>query len=223
MLPRNGVLTLSYPPHLDAIVHGSQKGWAEIAADPGAAMARAGAKLWHAAEGAVGGVGGYALPIGLSGERRQVDFVTATSGWSDVWRLLVLGAAAFGLWRLRRCRGVWPLLAFAATKVAVVAVYFGYARQGALCVPIVALGVAAAFVGGGAGSAAGRAAGAGGAVGGGAGQSRRLPAGRWLLFATLALLVVDAARSRMTTVVIDGQATNALPPTDFRARQIEFR
>ena len=223
MLPRNGVLTLSYPPHLDAIVHGSQKGWAEIAADPGAAMARAGAKLWHAAEGAVGGVGGYALPIGLSGERRQVDFVTATSGWSDVWRLLMLGAAAFGLWRLRRCRGVWPLLAFAATKVAVVAVYFGYARQGALCVPIVALGVAAAFVGGGAGSAAGRAAGAGGAVGGGAGQSRRLPAGRWLLFATLALLAVDAARSRMTTVVIDGQATNALPPTDFRARQIEFR
>jgi hypothetical protein len=216
-------MTLSYPPHLDAIVHGSQKGWAEIAADPGAAMARAGAKLWHAAEGAVGGVGGYALPIGLSGERRQVDFVTATSGWSDVWRLLMLGAAAFGLWRLRRCRGVWPLLAFAATKVAVVAVYFGYARQGALCVPIVALGVAAAFVGGGAGSAAGRAAGAGGAVGGGAGQSRRLPAGRWLLFATLALLVVDAARSRMTTVVIDGQATNALPPTDFRARQIEFR
>ena len=223
MLPRNGVLTLSYPPHLDAIVHGSQKGWAEIAADPGAAMARAGAKLWHAAEGAVGGVGGYALPIGLSGERRQVDFVTATSGWSDVWRLLMLGAAAFGLWRLRRCRGVWPLLAFAATKVAVVAVYFGYARQGALCVPIVALGVAAAFVGGGAGSAAGRAAGAGGAVGGGAGQSRRLPAGRWLLFATLALLAVDAARSRMTTVVIDGQATNALPPTDFRARQVEFR
>jgi hypothetical protein len=223
MGPRNGVVTLSYPPHLDAIVHGSQKGWAEIAADPGAAMARAGAKLWHAAEGAVGGVGGYALPIGLSGERRQVDFVTATSGWSDVWRLLMLGAAAFGLWRLRRCRGVWPLLAFAATKVAVVAVYFGYARQGALCVPIVALGVAAAFVGGGAGSAAGRAAGAGGAVGGGAGQSRRLPAGRWLLFATLALLVVDAARSRMTTVVIDGQATNALPPTDFRARQIEFR
>jgi len=222
-LPRNGVLTLSYPPHLDAIVHGSQKGWAEIAADPGAAMARAGAKLWHAAEGAVGGVGGYALPIGLSGERRQVDFVTATSGWSDVWRLLMLGAAAFGLWRLRRCRGVWPLLAFAATKVAVVAVYFGYARQGALCVPIVALGVAAAFVGGGAESAAGRAAGAGGAVGGGAGQSRRLPAGRWLLFATLALLAVDAARSRMTTVVIDGQATNAMPPTDFRARQIEFR
>jgi hypothetical protein len=219
MLPRNGVLTLSYPPHLDAIVHGSQKGWAEIAADPGAAMARAGAKLWHAAEGAVGGVGGYALPIGLSGERRQVDFVTATSGWSDVWRLLVLGAAAFGLWRLRRCRGVWPLLAFAATKVAVVAVYFGYARQGALCVPIVALGVVAAFVRGGAGDAAGD----GVANGGSVGRARALPASGWLLLATVALLALDVVRSRMTTVAVDGETTNAFAPTDFRARQIEFR
>lgn len=209
-LPRDGKLAMSYPPHLDAIVHGSAKGWAEIAADPGAALARVGAKLWHAVEGAVGGVGGYALPIGLSGERRQVDVVTATSGWSDVWRLFVLGAAAVGLWRLRACRGVWPLVVFVATKVAVIAVYFGYARQGALCAPLVALGVAAAFVGGGAND-------------GSAGRARGLPAGRWLLLAAVALLAVEAVRSRITTVVIDGQATNALPPTDFRARQIEFR
>jgi hypothetical protein len=219
MLPRNGVLTLSYPPHLDAIVHGSQKGWAEIAADPGAALARVGAKLWHAAEGAVGGVGGYALPIGLSGERRQVDLVTATSGWSDVWRLLVLGVAAFGLWRLRGCRGVWPLLAFAGTKVAVVAVYFGYARQGALCAPVVALGVVAAFVGGGAGGAAGE----GVANGGSVGRARALPASRWLLLAAVALLAIDAVRSRRTTVAVDGEPTNAFAPTDFRARRIEFR
>lgn len=219
-LPRDGKLAMSYPPHLDAVVHGTAKGWAEIAADPGAALARVATKLWHAVEGAVGGVGGYALPIGLSGERRQVDLVTATNGWSDVWRLFVLGAAAFGLWRLRANRGVWPLVVFAATKVAIVAVYFGYARQGALCVPAVALGVAAAFVGGGAGDGAGD---GGGADGGGAGRGRGLPAGRWLLLAAAALLAIEAVRSRMTTVVIDGQASSALPPTDFRARQIEFR
>ncbi|MFN9945912.1 MAG: hypothetical protein ACK56S_03630, partial [Planctomycetota bacterium] len=219
MLPRNGVLTLSYPPHLDAIVHGSQKGWAEIAADRGAALARVGTKLWHAVEGAVGGIGGYALPIGLSGERRQVDLVTATSGWSDVWRLLVLGTAAFGLWRLRGCRGAWPLLAFAATKVAVVAVYFGYARQGALCVPVVALGVVAAFVrrdAGGAGSD-------GAANGGNVGRARGLPASRWLLLAAVALLAIDAVRSRTTIVAVDGETTTAFAPTDFRTRQVEFR
>jgi hypothetical protein len=214
MLPRNGVLTLSYPPHLDAIVHGSQKGWAEIAADPGAAMARAGAKLWHAAEGAVGGVGGYALPIGLSGERRQVDFVTATSGWSDVWRLLMLGAAAFGLWRLRRCRGVWPLLAFAATKVAVVAVYFGYARQGALCVPAVALGLAAAVCGGG-----GR---GGGADAAGGGARRR---GRTVLaVAVAAVVALEVVRWATVAVAVDGTTElHTLPANDFRARQIDYR
>jgi len=215
-LPRDGKLAMSYPPHLDAVVHGTAKGWTEIAADPSAAMARVGTKLWHAVEGAVGGVGGYAVPIGLSGERRQVDLVTATSGWSDVWRLFVLGAAALGLWRLRANRGVWPLVVFAATKVAVVAAYFGYARQGALCVPVVALGVAAAFVGGATG-------GAGGANGGTVGRARGLPDGRWLLLAALALLAVDAVRSRMTTVAIDGETTTAFSPTDFRARQLEFR
>lgn len=219
MLPRNGVLTLSYPPHLDAIVHGSQKGWAEIAADRGAALARVGTKLWHAVEGAVGGIGGYALPIGLSGERRQVDLVTATSGWSDVWRLLVLGAAAFGLWRLRGCRGAWPLLAFAATKVAVVAVYFGYARQGALCVPVVALGVVAAFVRRDAGGAGSDDA----ANGGNVGRARGLPASRWLLLAAVALLALDAVRSRTTIVAVDGETTTAFAPTDFRTRQVEFR
>jgi len=145
VLPRGGALSLNYPPHLDAFVNGYSRGLGEIAADPAGAAMRVLAKLWHGVEGATGGVGGHALPIGLSGERRPVDFVTATGAWANAWRALVLVVAAVGLWSLRRERALWPLFAFAAVRVGVLAAFFGYARQGALCVPIVAIGVAASL------------------------------------------------------------------------------
>jgi hypothetical protein len=144
VLPRNGQLSLGYPPHLDLLVHGYRRGIDEIATDPRGAAARFGTKLWYGLEGATGGVGGYGLPIGLSGVRRPVDLVTADGWWAGAWRILVAVTAAAGLWTLRRQAWLQAWLVFAATKAAVVGAFFGYARQGALCAPLVAIGIAAA-------------------------------------------------------------------------------
>lgn len=145
VLPLDGRFSLNYPPHLDAFVNGYARGFAELMADPMAAAGRIAVKLWFAIEGATGGVGGFALPIGLSGVRRPVDMVTATGVWPATWRILVLVTALFGLWRLRHLPALWPLLGFVAVRLAVIAAFFGYARQGALCLPVVALGVASAL------------------------------------------------------------------------------
>lgn len=141
-LPRGGALSLQYPPHLDVFVNGYSRGLAELAADPVGAARRLVTKVWHLLAGATGGLGGYALPIGLSGVRRPVDIVVATGWWSGAWRTLVVAVAMGGLWRLRRCRGLWPLFAFSIVRLVVAAAYYGHARFGAYCLPIVALGVA---------------------------------------------------------------------------------
>ncbi|MEO6597731.1 MAG: hypothetical protein ABIP94_23545 [Planctomycetota bacterium] len=145
VLPRDGQLSLSYPPHLDLVVHGYRRGLAELAQDPTGGAMRMGSKLWHGFEGAVGGLGGYALPIGLSGVRRPVDMVTATGMWSAIFRLGWFAMAIAGLFTLRRQRFLAPWLVFAATKVFVLLAFFGYSRQGALCIPLLSLGIAAAW------------------------------------------------------------------------------
>jgi hypothetical protein len=199
----------SYPPHLDAVVHGHARGLAEIAADSAGALARCARKLWHAVEGATGGVGGAALPIGLSGVRRPVDFVTATGAWPAVWRSAVLALGLAGLWLLRGNRALWPLLAFATTKVLTVAMFFGYARQGALCLPALAVGVAAAV--------------------------HALVAPRWPallqprtgLLLLAALLAAEVFRARGgAEATIDGLPVAGAEPFgahDFTARAVEFR
>ncbi len=144
VLPRGGTLALSYPPHLDALVNGYRKGWGELAAAPAAAVSRIGTKLAITAEGALGGLGGCALPIGAAGQRRAVDLLTADGVWATVWRTALLLAAAFGLWQLRRQPWLWPWLAFGAARLLIAAAWFGYARQGALLAPLVAIGLAAA-------------------------------------------------------------------------------
>ena len=203
VLPRGGEIAFDYPPHLDAIVHGATRGWREITNDPAGALARLGRKAWHFAEGATGGLGGHALPIGLSGVRRPVDLVTATGAWANTWRAAVLATATVGLWRLRRVRALWPLFAFAATKLLVALGWFGYARHGALCVPLIALGVAAAL-------------------------HALVPARRHrvLAFAGLgALLVLELARwLAPPAVTVDGRGDpSELPSHDFAARTMEFR
>ncbi len=199
VLPRGGTIVFGYPPHLDLIVNGTQRGLAELTNDPLAAAARVAKKLWHAVEGATGGLGGYAFPIGLSGERRQVDLVAATGVWATLWRVLVLGIALLGLWRLRENRTLWPLLAFTLTKVIVVAVYFGYARHGALCVPALAIGLVAY-----AQTVLGDA------------NARRLG---WVLAGVL--LAAECVRVAVTSVTVDGRA-GAAAATDFRQRTITF-
>ncbi|MFY9341964.1 MAG: hypothetical protein WAT39_05725 [Planctomycetota bacterium] len=208
VLPQGGDIRLSYPPHLDAVVRGTARGFGELTADPLAAAVRCAKKLWHALQGATPTIGGYALPIGLSGERRQVDLVTATGTWPALWRLVLLAAAATGLWHLRRERALWPLFAFAATKLLIVLVYFGYARHGALCLPVLALGVAALLA-----KLAPRQVAA----------STRSRIGVALLAAVLALELVRAAT---TSATVDGVAAGhgePFGPQDFAPRPITFR
>lgn len=143
--PRGGSFAFEYPPHLEVFEHGYRRGWEEIAADPLGALHRLATKMCYAVEGATGGVGGYALPIGLSGVRPSVDMVIATGVWPTIWRAVVLATALVGLWLLRRTRELWPLFAFAAVRLALIAAYFGHARFGALLLPAVALGVAASL------------------------------------------------------------------------------
>lgn len=145
VLPRGGNLVLSYPPHLDAVRNGTRLGIAELLADPLAALQRIGSKLLHAGRGATGGFGQDNLPLGAEGERRAVDLVVPTGGWALAWQLAMAGLAGVGLYRLRRQAWVWPWLAFAVARLLIIAAYFGYARQGALLVPVAAIGVAAAL------------------------------------------------------------------------------
>ncbi|MCA8947852.1 MAG: hypothetical protein KDE27_00015, partial [Planctomycetes bacterium] len=207
-LGREKRFSLGYPPHLDLTVHGYARGLATIAADPFAALTRAARKLWYAAEGATGGIGGYALPIGLSGVRRPVDFVTATGWWARTWRIAVLLVAGFGLWRMRANRALWPLFAFAATKLMVIAVFFGYARHGALCLPVVAVGVAAAFAPWGA-------------------RCSPRPRRRVALAALAVLLLFEVARLlHGAAATVDGRPVSAGEPFgagDYERRRIEFR
>jgi hypothetical protein len=189
MLPQNGQVAFSYPPHLDRIVNGMDHGLRELTANPVAAAQRIARKAWHGLEGATGGIGGYALPIGLSGVRRQVDIVTATSTWAHVWRVAVLAVASVGLWRLRHRQALWPLFGFAMTKLAIVLAYFGYARQGALCLPVMALCLAAA--------------------------SERFAtwlSGRRLLAIGALLLALEALRAGTTAATIDDQPVTAGEP-----------
>ena len=201
VLPRGGQLKFGYPPHLDAVVNGTQKGFADLLADPWGGLVRIAKKAWHALEGATGGIGGHALPIGLSGMRRQVDMVTADGLVAQAWRGLVLGVAAFGLWRLRS-RTLLPWFAFAATKLVVVLAYFGYARHGAVCSPLLALGVAEVLT--------------------------PWLRGRVRLGASalVAVLLLDGVRACLgATATVDGQpATNGEPfgANDFAAHRLEF-
>ncbi|MCA8954196.1 MAG: hypothetical protein KDE27_32105 [Planctomycetes bacterium] len=201
VLPQQGNLVLSYPPHLERLVHGYRDGLAEITADPAGALTRTATKLAHAAEGALPGLGGLALPIGLSGSRRPVDLVTADGTLAWLYRFALLAAAIAGLWRLRREPWLWPWLLFLASKLAVVVLFFGYARQGALCVPVVMLGVAALL------------------------ERANLLRPKLLLAGAAVLLAAEVVRTFTVEVAItlpDGTPVQ-LMPDDHRAVRVEYR
>lgn len=138
-------LTLSYPPHLRAVVDGYALGLRELTSDVPAALLRIGKKLLHGWQGAATGFGGHNLPNGLSGARRPVDFVVADHLGAALWLLAVGVVAAAGLWLLWRHPAGGPWLAWMVAKVIPIAAFFGYARQGALMVPVVALALALAW------------------------------------------------------------------------------
>jgi hypothetical protein len=207
VLPRGGRLALSYPPHLDLLDRGYRHGVAEIQAAPLDAAMRIGCKLAHMAEGMSGGIGGYALPIGLSGDRRPVDFVTATGAWAWTWRVAMLGMSLVALRRILSKEWIMPLLLFALARLAIVTTFFGYARQGALCWPIVALGLAVALD---------RAV-----------FARLTTRGqrRTLLLLAATLVCLETLRALTTTATIDGGllASRTTSPIDHESHRITFR
>jgi hypothetical protein len=133
-------LTFFYPPHLRLFNEGYSVGWRWIATNPAdfaTLLARKLAIFWS---GAAQGVTGYGAPIGISGTRRAVDLVVPDSGpLTLIWRIVLLLAAVAGVAVAWRTPDLWPWLLFLASKIVVSVLFFGYARLGAMVIPVVAL------------------------------------------------------------------------------------
>jgi hypothetical protein len=133
-------LTLTYPPHLEVVNEGYRLGWTWIRDNPGEFALRAGRKLQVLWRGAALGLGGYNLPLGLSGNRPQVDLLVPDGGAATAsWRGGLLILVLTGAWMSRRNPATIPWLALLVTKVIVTVAFFGYARHGATVIPMVAL------------------------------------------------------------------------------------
>ncbi len=132
-------LAFDYPPHLEAINHGYRLGLQWIAAHPQRAAELLVAKLAISWRGAATGFSGYALPMGLSGVREPVDLVVAEGPIATAWRVVLLLLALLGLWYARQQAAATPWLLWLLGKGITVALFFGYARLGALCVPSLAV------------------------------------------------------------------------------------
>lgn len=138
-------LTFFYPPHLRLFNEGYSVGWQWIAGHPGDFARLAARKLAIFWSGAAHGLTGYGLPAGLSGPRRAVDMLVPDPGpLALAWRVLLLLAALAGVAAAWRAPELWPWLLFLAAKIAVTVLFFGYARQGAIVIPVLALLVAIA-------------------------------------------------------------------------------
>ncbi len=215
-------LTLTYPPHLREVNRGYRLGLAWIRDHPGDYLKLAAKKLRFYWEGAALGLGGYNLPLGLAGVRRNVDLVVPeASPGATAWRLALLAAALLGLWaglRNASLRGpLVPWLLFLASKVIVTLAFFGYARHGATVIPVVALLVALvpdAF-------RPGRVRG----VGAAAPADRRLF--RAALIAAALLVGVEGVRwAAGPELLLDGRTvgpTDPFAPEDYADRRLEIR
>ncbi len=141
-------LSLEYLPHLRAFNHGYTMGVDAILDSPAAFAGKSLKKLSVFWGGTALGFGGFGIPIGAEGTRRPVDLATPDHPGATLWRALLAAAAAAGLVigvRRRETRAAaFPWLLFSATKVVVVVLFFGYARQGVLVQPVVYLGLALA-------------------------------------------------------------------------------
>jgi LPXTG-motif cell wall-anchored protein len=86
------------------------------------------------------GFTGYNLPLGLSGLRRAVDLVVPETGTGvTLWRWAGLVILLAGIWFGRREEALVPWLLLLATKVIATLGFFGYAREGAVVIPVFAL------------------------------------------------------------------------------------
>lgn len=132
-------LALVYPPHACLMADGYRHGWRSIRAQPGAAARRAGEALRLFWEGAALGFTGSGLPLGLEGSRRPVDVAVPDPRPAvTLWRLAWLAVCVLGVVAAREREALAPWLLLLASKLLVTILFFGYARQGAACIPALA-------------------------------------------------------------------------------------
>jgi hypothetical protein len=130
-------LALSYPPHAALFVDGYAIGGRWLAAAPRASLRRAALRVARSWTGAASGLTGYGLPGGLDGTRPMVDQVVPSSLVARGWEIALVVAALAGA-VLARSRPALPCwLLFLAGKLAVGALFFGYARLGTTAAPVV--------------------------------------------------------------------------------------
>jgi dolichyl-phosphate-mannose-protein mannosyltransferase len=133
-------LAFVYPPHLRLINEGYTVGWKWISEHPADFARLAFRKVSIFWSGAASGLTGWNLPAGLSGPRRPVDMVTPDEGpRATIWQIVILAAGVAGTVVGRRNRALVPWLLFLATRLLVTVAFFGYARQGATVIPVVAV------------------------------------------------------------------------------------
>jgi hypothetical protein len=134
-------LAFVYPPHVRLVNEGYAIGWRWLRARGTAgAIAHAWRKLRIFWSGASLGFTGFDLPLGLPRLRRAVDLAVPDPGWGTAsWSAILLIASALGVAAGRRLTALYPWLLFLVSKLAVTALFFGYARQGAAVFPVVAL------------------------------------------------------------------------------------
>jgi hypothetical protein len=133
-------LVLSYPPHLQIVNHGYRLGWNWILNQPGDYLSLALSKIHIFWAGATLGITGYNLPMGMSGVRRSVDLVVPEGGGGvALWRWAGLAILLLGFWVGRREEALIPWMLLLATKIITTLAFFGYAREGAVVIPVFAL------------------------------------------------------------------------------------
>jgi Dolichyl-phosphate-mannose-protein mannosyltransferase len=133
-------LSFVYPPHLRLFNEGYALGGEWIRRNPGDFARLAAKKVAIFWSGAASGLTGWDLPVGLSGPRRPVDMVSPDSDApATIWWIALLLASAAGVVAGRRNRALVPWLLFLATRVAATVFFFGYGRQGATAIPVLAV------------------------------------------------------------------------------------
>jgi len=133
-------LSLSYPPHLEALNHGYRLGWEWILNNPGDFLSLATNKLGRFWSGVSMGFTGYNLPLGISGKRGIADMVVPeNSGGVALWRWAGFAILLLGLWSARREPALVPWILLASTKLITTVGFYGYAREGAVLIPVYAL------------------------------------------------------------------------------------
>ena len=211
-------LTLGYPPHLAIVNQGYRMGIDWIRQHPTDYLSLAFRKATYFWEGATLGLGGYNFPLGLSGTRRAVDLVVPDGSFPVyLWRCLVLVFAVAGLWAGWRHPGLIPWLLLLTTKMLMAVAFFGYAREGATVIPVIAVLIALA---------AERCLGASWSPVRFAAQSPQ----RWLLASLLAgfgLIGIEGLRWSVGAIVsLDGREVGEMDPfpeSDYQNRRLQVK